>query len=581
MEKRTDFMGCGPAGVIHQVCIAPGHGRGAVPQQFGQGKFMFAGQGQPTGIGVAQRVEHDFTASVLYTRSGRAIESQSVNSTLKRIRNLSHNAAGTRRKNKCISDAWRQAGQGRADIVCHNRVSCLPRLAALNIQRAIMGADITPAQGRYFAKSQAAMQRDQRHAPHLSTASGQFVQQRAGLFRSQITFAPVICLGHLDLPEWQWAGIHFPCRHASHDAPYQSYCMAYGLRGISILAHARHEQIQLAWRNMVQPQRLKRSQGAMYQCFQRPHFFTLRIHPVTFICLPCGGKGRAWGHWAAGLWDGCSFRSDTRYQLDAQFVGESGCHALAGPAYDLPVPFALRIAIVYDKSNIGLAMVAPARVLRGEDAFISCGISFCHLVPIWCPFKRISAQKMPGWRHYQKSNRTSFAYSTAVIYGDISSLTNIDNWLFCLLSSWSGVRFLLGAPIYFNRIHPFWMHPVFLFGAHLVPIAIILASILFRCLLCAPASVALLVRPHKYTRSSDFLFPVPSTPPSKREGAPNLNNATFRSDISPHCLWVLPATPKGRGQKQRAVLAHSRPVLFLKFKNHASSQHVAKKRILP
>ena len=142
------------------------------------------------------------------------------------------------------------------------------------------------------------------------------------------------------------------------------------------------------------------------------------------------------------------------------------------------------------------------------------------------------------------------------------------------------VRFLPGAPSYFSRLHLLQMYPAFSFGAHLVPTDSIFAPVLFRPLLCAPASVALLVRPHKHTRSGAFYLLAPPLLPLKGE-SPKPIQRKLSAGVCPRLLRVLLVCPKDRGQRGDFVLAHPALEIFLKFENHASFQPIENKRRHP
>lgn len=435
MEQGTDFVRRGPTGIFHEMRIAPRHGRGAVPQQLCQGQFMFSGQCEPAGIGMPQCVEYHSETSVALAGVGWPIESKIVYGPLKRARNLGPDPARKGRKNKRIHWAGRQAAQRGPDIICHNRVARLPGFTAPNKQGSIMGSHITPAQSGNLAKSEPAMQRNEGHAPYLAAAFCQVVQQSSSFFRGQVTLSAVVLFGQLDLGERHWAVIHLPCRHPAHNAPDQAHSVAYGLRRIAAPAHTRHEQIQFSRSDTGQLQMQKRLQRATDQCFRRAGFFALGVHPIAPVCLPCGRKSRAWRRRESGFRQGGAFGTDTRYQLDAQLVSEQCRHTLAGPSDDLPMPLALGIAVVYDKTNIRLAMEPSACALRGEDAIISRRSSLCHLVPVWCPGKLIGAQKVSVRNASQCFLQTAFAYGQAGIDGYISPDIDIDNGLFSCSSS--------------------------------------------------------------------------------------------------------------------------------------------------
>ena len=105
------------------------------------------------------------------------------------------------------------------------------------------------------------------------------------------------------------------------------------------------------------------------------------------------------------------------------------------------------------------------------------------------------------------------------------------------------IHFLPDAISYFSRLHLLRMYPVFSFGAHLVPMDSIFAPVLFRPLLCAPASVALLVRPHKHTRRH-LLSLSPPLLPLKRESPKPIQRKLSRGYAPGSCgsSWCVQKT---------------------------------------
>ena len=151
---------------IHEVGVSFGHLKSAVSEPISYNELALSALGKPGCIGVSEGMKYNFLPPVC----DAIIQAKFFHNCGKGIGNLPYGTACACRKDQVRRRTRRERGESLCHVRGHDSMASISAFCLADMDRHGGNIYIPPAEVSYFAKTQAAMQTDQRHKPSLIIA---------------------------------------------------------------------------------------------------------------------------------------------------------------------------------------------------------------------------------------------------------------------------------------------------------------------------------------------------------------------------------------------------------------------------